>query len=198
MRCLNNTDKIKFYVPEHTAHVIRSDAEQFEVYKSNGEEPNLNRFLSMLLVGYFKHYQRENQETRKAIQDTISPYLKNNNQKNQLTEQLMEQIIHPDVSRKKGRHSVTLSLKPTYETDWIITEINQSLNGTNDYISQYLRRMLMRYCEKPIYEREKIAFRENAEFLEEACSTQKEITFTITNNPRQTITSCQLGTNLSF
>ena len=40
--------------------------------------------------------------------------------------------------------------KPGTNTDQIITEINQSLIGSSDYISQYLRRMLMSYCEKPI------------------------------------------------
>ena len=40
MRKLNNTEKIKIYIPERTNAVIRSDAEQFEIFKSNGEEIN--------------------------------------------------------------------------------------------------------------------------------------------------------------
>ena len=32
--------QIKFYIPERTNAVIRSDAEQFEIFKSNGEEIN--------------------------------------------------------------------------------------------------------------------------------------------------------------
>ena len=156
MRSLNNTEKIKFYVPERTDLVIRRDAEHFEIYKPNGTEVNLNRFLSMLIVGYYNSYKQERNETAEAIKETVAPYLRSNKQKEELTEQLMDHVILPEVSRRKGKQSIPMSLKPTYDTDPIITEINQSLVGTNDYISQYLRRMLMSYCEKPIYEREKI------------------------------------------
>ncbi|MBR1710996.1 MAG: WYL domain-containing protein [Clostridia bacterium] len=184
MRSLNNTEKIKFYVPERTDLVIRRDAEHFEIYKPNGTEVNLNRFLSMLIVGYYNSYKQERNETAEAIKETVAPYLRSNKQKEELTEQLMDHVILPEVSRRKGKQSIPMSLKPTYDTDPIITEINQSLVGTNDYISQYLRRMLMSYCEKPIYEREKIIFKEKVELLESACSSGRELSFSTTTNPQ--------------
>ncbi len=184
MKSLNNPEKIKFYVPERTDRVIRSDAEHFEIYKLNGEEINLNRFLSLLIIGYYNIYKQERNEAAEAIRALIAPHLKSNRQKDELTEQIMEQVILPEVSRRKGSHSASLSLKPTLDTDPILTEINQSLVGTSDYISQYLRRMLMSYCEKPIYEREKIIFHEKVEFLKEACASGREISFTTIYNPK--------------
>lgn len=184
MRSLNNTEKIKFYVPERTDMVIRSDAEQFEIYKAGSETINLNRFLSMLITGYYYGYKQEQNETAKAIREIIETHLQSNREKEELTEQIMEHVIMPEVSRRKGKQSVPISLKPTYDTDQIITEINQSLVGTGDYLSQYLRRMLMSYCEKPIYEREKIVFREKVEFLEEACLQGRVISFTTIYNPK--------------
>lgn len=184
MKSLNNPEKIKFYVPERTAMVIRSDAEQFEIYKPSGEEINLNRFLSLLIIGYYDRYKQEKNEAEEAIRGLIAPHLKSGRQKDALTEQIMEQVILPEVSRRKGNHSAPLSLKPTYDTDPILTEISQSLVGTSDYISQYLRRMLMSYCEKPIYEREKIIFHEKVEFLKEACASGREISFTTIYNPK--------------
>lgn len=164
--------------------VIRSDAEQFEIYKANGEDINLNRFLSMLIVGYYNGYKQERNETAEAIRELVAPHVRSNRQKDELTEQIMEHVVLPEVSRRKGKQSVALSLKPTYDTDQIIAEINQSLIGTSDYISQYLRRMLMSYCEKPIYEREKIIFHEKVEFLEEACALGREVSFTTIYNPK--------------
>ena len=180
---LNNTEKIKFYIPERTDRVIRSDAEQFEIFKANGEDINLNRFLTLLIVGYYNGYKQETNETAEAIKEIISHHIKGNRQKEELTAQLMDQVIQPEVLKRKGKQSVPVSLKPTYDTDQIITEINQSLIGSSDYISQYLRRMLMSYCEKPIYERERIIFKEKVEFLESACKSKREISFTTVFNP---------------
>ncbi len=168
-----------------TDRVIRSDAEQFEVFKANGEDINLNRFLTLLIVGYYNGYKQETNETAETIKEIISHHIKENRQKEELTEQLMDQVIQPEVLRRKGKQSVSISLKPTYDTDQIITEINQSLIGSSDYISQYLRRMLMKYCEKPIYERERIVFKEHVEFLENACKSKREISFTTAFNPGQ-------------
>lgn len=183
MRKLNNTEKIKFYIPERTNAVIRSDAEQFEVFKSNGEEINLNRFLTLLIVGYYNGYKQEMNDNAESIRKIVSQYVKGNRQREELTAQLMEQVMQPEVLKRKGKQSISISLKPTYDSDQIITEINQSLIGSSDYISQYLRRMLMSYCEKPIYERERLIFRENVDFLETACQSNREISFSTVANP---------------
>ena len=184
MRSLNNTEKIKFYVPESTDRIIRSDAEQFEIYKPNGEQVNLNRFLSLLIVGYYAEYKQEINEATETIRELIGTHLHINKQREELTRKLVEHVIFPETHKRKGIRSIPMSLKPTYDTDRIITEISQSIVGTDDYISQYLRRMLMSYCSKPVYERERIIFRDNVEFLEEACGTQREISFTTTINPQ--------------
>ncbi len=70
--------------------VIRSDAEQFEIYKANGEDINLNRFLSMLIVGYYNGYKQERNETAEAIRELVAPHVRSNRQKDELTEQIME------------------------------------------------------------------------------------------------------------
>ncbi len=184
MRELIHKEKIKFYVPERTDRVLRSDAEQFEIFKSNGEEINLNRFLTLLIVGYYNGYRQERQETAEALRALLAAYLKNRRQQEELTEKILAQVIWPEDSRRKGKLSVPLSLKPTFDTDPILTEIDQALVGTGDYLSRYLRRMLMSYCEKPIYERERIIFREKVAFLEEACAAGRAVSFTTPYNPK--------------
>ena len=100
---LNNTEKIKFYIPERTDRVIRSDAEQFEIFKANGEDINLNRFLTLLIVGYYNGYKQEINETTEAIRGIISHYIKGNRQKDDLTAQLMDQVIQPEVLKRNLR-----------------------------------------------------------------------------------------------
>ena len=49
-------EKINIYVPENIGAMIESDATMFEVYKKDGRTINKNRFLGMLIIGYYNDY----------------------------------------------------------------------------------------------------------------------------------------------
>lgn len=182
MGYINNTEKINIYVPYATGRTLKNDAELFEVFKQTGREINLNRFLSMLILGYYNGYKQELNETMSGIRRVLDANGVGDNHMNRLAEDLMNQVILQEVPKRKGKSPVRLPLKPTTETDQSITEIISSL-GPDDYISQYLCRMFMSYCEKPIYERERIIYHDNMGFLEEACRDRSAISFTLPGKP---------------
>ncbi len=177
-----NTEKINIGVPNKIGVSLKRDAELFEVFKNNSMEINLNRFLSALILGYYYGYKEERNETVNQIKDMVSPFLRDQKMKDVLAENLMNEVLLPAVPKRKGKNPMRLSLKPTLETDQIITEIRNDTDS-DDYPAQYLCRMFMSYCEKPIYERERIIYREKVDFLEEACREGREISFATTTNP---------------
>lgn len=182
MGSISNTEKINIYVPDATGRTLKNDAELFEVFKQSGKEINLNRFLSMLILGYYNSYKQEQNETLSKIRKVLKNNKVGDNHLREISEDLMNYVILQEIPKRKGKSPVKLPLKPTTETDQSITEIISSL-GPDDYISQYLCRMLMSYCEKPIYERERIIYHYNLHFLEEACREHSEISFTLPRKP---------------
>ncbi len=182
MSKLQNTEKINVYVPEGIGASLKRDAELFEIFRANRTEVNLNRFMSMLIAGYYNGYKKERNDQVNTLKEIITPYLKDRKKQDDVAAEIMENVIITNVPKRKGKNPVKLPLKPTLDTDQMITEIKNSL-GPNDYLSQYLCRMFMSYSEKPVYDRERIIFLENVAFLEEACREHREIAFATTINP---------------
>ncbi len=182
MRQISNTDKINIYVPELTGASLRRDAELFEIYRTGRMEVNMNRFLSGLISGYYNSYKMERNEKIRLIKGIIAPCLRDKREQDEIAGNIMERIMLSSIPKRKGRNPVRLPLKPTRETDQIITEIRDTL-GETDYLSQFLCRMFISYCEKPGYERERIIFRDNLSFLEDACRERREISFATTVKP---------------
>ena len=176
---INNTDKINIGVPYKIEDTLRRDAELFEVYKGDSTEINRNHFLNQLILGYYRNYKKERNESVAKVKGILYPYLQDPKRQNELAEKLMEDVVLPEVPKRKGKNPVRLPLKPTLETDQFITEIRES----GEQVAQYLCRMFMSYCEKPIYERERIIFRDKVKFLEEACIDKTEICITISTSP---------------
>ena len=179
MNSIINTDKINIYVSEKTEQLLRHDAETFEVLKRNARDINFNRFLSMLLLGYDQRYKQEKSETRGKIREIIDQNQPGGKQNELLARQIMSEIVLHEEERKAEKNPCRLSLKPTVETDRLVTEILNS----GDSVSNYVRGLLLSYCEKPIYERERIIFQESMDFLTDACKKRKEITFHLFINP---------------
>jgi len=173
---VSEIEKINIYVPDQIGRTLNDDATLFEVFKRDGCSVNRNRFLSMLIVGYYNSYVSECQTKYESLQDVIERYVSNMKQQNSLAEAILKKIILPEVPKRKGKNPIRLSLKPTHETESIIIKIISSM-GTDDYVSQYFCRMFMNYCEKPLFERERIIFRGNNEFLVMACQAKRPITF---------------------
>lgn len=181
---MNCSDKINIYVPENIGKILERDAMLFEIFKKDGRSINKNRFLSMLVKGYYNTYETENQATYLAVFSKIGDAIPNLELKNKIVNQIVNDVIRPKVPSRKGKNPTKLSLKPTTETKGIITRIIDVL-GDNDYISQYFCRMLMSYCEKPFSVREQIIFDTNYRFLEDACKNGKGIVFSTIWNDRK-------------
>ncbi len=179
---ISNTEKINIYVPEKTGASLRRDAELFEIYRTGRTDVNMNRFLSGLISGYYNSYKQERNAKMSLLKGILAPNLRDKKEQDAVARKIMEKVILPSVPKRKGRNPVRLPLKPTRETDQIITEIKDTLEPT-DYLSQFLCRMFISYCEKPTYERERIIFRETLAFLEEACREHREISFATTVKP---------------
>lgn len=179
---MSDIEKINIYVPDQIGRTLNNDATSFEIFKKDGCSINRNRFLSMLIVGYFNSYVSECQTKYENLREVMERYIPNIKQQDSLAEAVLKNVILSDIPKRKGKNPIRLSLKPTDETESIIIKIMSSL-GTEDYVSQYFCRMFMSYCEKPLYERERIIFRGNYEFLNMACQTKRPITLsTIWNN----------------
>ncbi len=179
---MNYLDKINIYIPEYIGTILDKDANMFELLKSDGQSINRNRFLSMLLLGYHDAYVMECQMSYEAILGELQKYEIDSDTGHKLANRITQKVIHPIVPTKKGKSSVRLSLKPTKDTEGLISYILQE-QGQDDSISHYFGRMLLSYCKKPFSERERLVFKDNYERLDDACKKARTITFTTIWNP---------------
>ena len=174
-----NIDKFYIGIPSDTFANLNRDAEFFGIYKGNNMDVNMNDFLSRLIVGYFKEYKKERNDKINRIQEMIGPWIHDPKKADELAERMMKEIVQTPIPKRKGKNTERLPYKPTRETDQSITEIK----GIAGSYTEYLCRMLMSYCDRPIYERERIIFRDNTVFLKDACKWKRAIVFTTVSKP---------------
>lgn len=174
---MNELEKINIYVPSEIGKQLHNDALLFEIYKKDKRTVNFNRFLSMLLCGYFDLYVEENKKTYDALMKRIAQTSLKTYEQAALAEQILKEIILPEIPTHKGAKPIRLSLKPTKETEPLIRNITAGPVAGNDSVSQYFCRMLISYCKKPFSEREQIVFRDNYLFLQDACRKGQTLKF---------------------
>ena len=178
---MSDQDKINIYVPREVGELLDSDNEMFEVFKSDGRTLNRNQFLTRLVAGYYDAYARELQAKSEAILKALSPLQTDMKTCEQVVSNILDQIVLPRTSKRVGRTAMQFSLKPTNKTESLICRIRGEIGG-NDYISQYLVRMLTSYSEKPFSQRERIVFKDNYEMLAACCKKQQPVYFVTTAN----------------
>lgn len=169
-------EKINIYVPEKTGLMLDNDAKMFEVLKKSDKSINKNRFLNMIILGYYKDYVSEAGMIYDKIISVMDTDKLSSEDKSKIADDVLKKVVLPEVPSRKGKNPKRLSLKPTKKTEALIELILRDL-GDKDYISQFFCRMFMSYCSKPFSERERILFKENYEILREACLSNKSITF---------------------
>ena len=169
---MSNLDKINIYVPAKTGSVLKQDMQMFEIFKANDKSYNWNRFLSMLVKGYYDTYVQDNKEKREAVRAALQPVMLSKLVTESVISTIMDNVIQPASSKRGGRGSVHLSLKPTDQTEDLIQRI---IYETDEPVSQVFRRMLLSYCKKPFSQRERIVFMENYTKLSRFCETQQPI-----------------------
>ena len=175
-------DKINIYVPRDVGAILENDAIQFEVLKKDGYTVNKNKFLRLLIQGYYDSYIEESHKMYDSIYVILKQEGLSREQCNILSNSILKSVCLPEIPTRKGKNPVKLSLKPTKEIEPLINQIMLDL-GTNDYVSQFFCRMFMNYCEKPFSEREHIIFKENYNFISQACNKNHTIRFTTIWNP---------------
>ncbi len=192
---MGNLEKINIYVPENVGAILNRDADLFEVMKKDGRTINRNRFLSMLILGYYNSYVTECQQKYEKIATQLIESGIGSTRSYEIADKILKKVVLPEVPSRKGKNPLKLSLKPTRDTEGLILNIMNDLVG-NDFISQYFCRMLMSYCEKPFSERERIIFQKNYLLLQDACREAKPLTFSTIWNPKaiHTVIPYQLAT----
>lgn len=180
---MSNLEKINIYVPADVAPILDQDAWLFEIYNPEKTRINRNRFLSLLLIGYYNTYITERHTAIQRIKAELDTLQLSENVVAQISANILNRVVLPEVPKRKGKKPVHLSLKPTSETEGIILSIIKEISQY-DYISQYLCKMIMSYIRKPFYEREQIVFNRNYEFLKEACLSHRPISFSTTWNSK--------------
>ena len=174
---MSEFEKINIYVPAEIGTQLHNDAMLFEIYKKDMRTVNFNRFLSMLLCGYFDLYSQENKKIYDLLMEKMNLTKLSEQEKTDLANRILKEIILPEIPRQKGAKPTRLSLKPTSETAPLINAIASGTIAVDDSISRFFCRMLMSYCKKPFSEREQIVFHKTHQFLQEACRKGQEINF---------------------
>lgn len=168
-------EKINFYVSDETADTLFRDAENFEVFKSDMKTINKNKFLSLVLKGYYSNFIDEYNQKRNLIVSNLSSCLKDDYLIDSLSSKIVESCIFPSIPKKKGKHSVPLSLKPTRESETALTALEDTFSTYSK--SSYLNWIISSYCSLPIYKREKIVFKLNYELIQEAITMNYSLKF---------------------
>lgn len=176
-------NKLSIYVPHSTKKKLEEDAKQFEFFKSNGTDINLNRFLGDLLLGYYNQFYLECQQNTKCVEAVLMKHIRETtvgNISNVSKEILQELSKLPQAnSNKKGGR---LSLKPTSRTNPIIQNIIKSNIEGNT--SNIFTRLFESYLNKPTYIREQIVRKETYDTLQSAINSDRSISFSTHKKPQ--------------
>ena len=178
---MNQAQKINIYVPRHIGETLENDAMLFEIYKTNLTDINKNKFLNLLIKNYYELYQSENKQKYENILSAIDSKKISSKERTKIAKTIFNKLFVPSIPGRGKNKTTKLSLKTTINSQLTIDEIMKDI-GFEYHISQYFSRMLYCYCEKPIFEREKIIFQDNYELLERCCKEKKTIVFNTTWN----------------
>ena len=171
---MSDLDKINIYVSENIGELLDKDAQMFEIFKKE-RLINRNKFLNMLIKGYYNDYVMENNSKLKEIKTVLLNHsIRDTN--DAISRDILRNVFLPDTSTRKNKHPIKLSLKPTNETEGLILHILNDL-GPDGYISQYLYKMIASYSIKPINTREQIIFRDSFNLIETAINSGQVISF---------------------
>ena len=151
-------EKINIYVPEYISEALEKDASMFEVLKKDGRTRNMNRFLSLLISGYYYEYVEECQILKEKVAIELLNQGIERSKVDKVSGSIVKNVFLQTAPARKGKNSTKLSLKPTRDTQALIQSIKDGLTA-EDSVSQYFCRMFMSYCKKPFYERERVIFK---------------------------------------
>lgn len=172
--------KYRIYLPPSVKKSLRDDAEAFEIVKKDGST-NLNELLKRLIANYFNEYKESQDQLLKILETALDDSEFN-------TDEHCRNIVYKmtsAINKKNYRHehrmsSVTLTINIDHpnppELYSCMQEIkNKKLTG-DVTLSQYLREMILSYCSKPSYERERVILQKSYKRLKKAIKGRELIT----------------------
>ena len=178
-------EKQDIYMPLSVRLVLENDAELFEVLKkdtpSRVMQINLNYFINIAIKQYYSTYKNEQENYNKRLLDIF----KNLNIDETTSKQAIQDIntlfktSYTKEKKKKEKKLERTFFKATEKVDTksILADIYNESKINNYSISGYLCNLLTSYSQKPIYERERIIFKQTYERLLECCKNKHSITF---------------------
>ncbi len=181
---MSNLDKINIFVPESINQILESDVRLFEILKKDHQTVNMNKYLSLLISGYYNTYMEDLRRRYTQIHTILMPILTNNINESDISETIQKIIYQTSSTDSREKKTKRLSLKPTSLTENIILQI---INSTEigGFVSPFLCHMISDYCMKPLDERERIVFSQTYSFILEACQNHQTISFSTIWNPTQ-------------
>lgn len=167
-------EKIKISIPEGLLETLKKDAADFRFIKPSGEV-NMNAFLNTLVMNYYDVFASDEERWRegleKALADLPPQYAK-------VAYHGVTKVLRENKREGYTGKSVSLSLKPTKESERTVVYIENVLLD-NESLSSFYRRLFLSYAEKNKTEREKILCRENYELLSEAARRSLAVCVTL-------------------
>ncbi len=179
---MSNLDKINIFIPISINHILENDVRLFEIFKKDNQTPNMNKFLSLLISGYYNSYMESLRRQYNHIHSLLHPLLNNLTSNSDVTEKILNIVFQASTTERKEKRPVRISLKPTALTENIILQI---INSTEigGYVSPFLCKMIMDYCSLSLDERERIIFSESYSLISDACQNKQAISFSTIWNP---------------
>lgn len=175
-RPLQNDEKIDIYMSERMKQELHQDATLFEAFFNKNKGIIMNSFLTDLVVGYYEPYKDERNKLLASIKAELSPFMEQKNAR-EISVVLVEKLDFRHKSYGDDSDNARVAFRPTHKSDWIISEI-KGPNAPKVKLSTYLRQMFSSYLSLPMYERERIIFREKTDRLLEYCRDHIPIHFT--------------------
>ena len=179
---MSNLDKINIFIPESINLILESDIRLFEIFKKDNITPNMNRFISLLISGFYNSYMDDLRRQFNNLMSLIKPLLSETVTVEEVSDKILNSVLQSSFQGKKEKKNIRLSLKPTALTENIILQIMGS-REIGGYISPFLCAMITEYCSKPLDARERILFSESYNFISNACHNNQAISFSTTWNP---------------
>lgn len=177
-----NFEKMSIYIPHYIKLKLDEDAKQFEIFKANGIEINLNAFLGNLILGFYDQFYLECQRNVQRVEEVLRKNIRRATMDN-ISEVSKEILRAMSIEQKaySSRKEVKISLKPTLKTAGFIQDIKKS--NKDDSISNTFSRLFTSYLNRPTYIREQIIHKETYDALHDAIQSNHPISFSTHQNP---------------
>ena len=170
------TEKIKITLPKSTLELLRKDCADFLFLKKDGS-PNLNDFLNTLIVNGYEEFSAGEEKLHDGLRGALSEVPEA--YRRRALSAVLAVLAKRERQEGKGA-SVSLSFKPTRESERATLAIEHVLLG-EESLSSYYRRLFMFYAKKNKNERERLLYKQNDVLLSRAAAKGVRVCLSLAN-----------------